>query len=198
VTDTTDLRTGAPLSDALLAVLPLVGEWAGLGIGAVASTGGGFAFRQHVTFAHDGRPFLVYESRSWLTDEDGHDIRPAFRESGFWRPGAGPDDLEVVTVSITGLAQLFVGTAGDQRWEIETTSIVGTPTARQVAGERRLYAISGDTLAYATELALTPDDYAPHLNATLQRVTAGSAAPAAGDAPDRSGSSPDSRPPAGR
>lgn len=170
MTDTTDLRVGAPLSDALLAVLPLVGEWAGRGIGAVASTGGGFAFRQQVTFAHDGRPFLAYESRSWLIDEDNNDIRPAFRESGFWRPGAGPDDLEVVTVSITGLTQLFVGTAGDQRWEITTTSIVSAPTARHVAGERRLYAISGDTLAYATELALTADDYAPHLNATLERV----------------------------
>jgi len=162
-----------PLSDELLAVLPLVGKWAGRGIGVVASTGAGFAFRQHVTFAHDGRPFLAYESRSWLTDDDDdRDIRPAFRESGFWRPGTGPDDLEVLTVSITGLAQLFVGTAGDGRWEIATTSIVGTPTAKQVAGERRLYAISGDTLAYATELALTPDEYTPHLNATLQRVKA--------------------------
>jgi hypothetical protein len=170
VTDTTDLRAGAPLSDALLAVLPLVGEWTGRGVGAVSSTGVGFTFRQHVTFAHDGRPFLAYESRSWLIDEQDRDIRPAFRESGFWRPGAGPDDLEVVTVSITGLTQLFVGTAGDQRWEIATTSIVSTPTAKQVAGERRLYAISGDTLAYATELALSPDKYTPHLNATLQRV----------------------------
>ena len=161
-----------PLSDELLAVLPLVGNWAGRGFGVVASTGAGFAFRQHVTFAHDGRPFLAYESRSWLIDDDDRDIRPAFRESGFWRPGAGPDDLEVLTVSITGLAQLFVGTAGDGRWEIATTSIVRTPTAKHVAGERRLYAISGDTLAYATELALTPDEYTPHLNATLQRVKA--------------------------
>jgi THAP4-like, heme-binding beta-barrel domain len=73
-------------------------------------------------------------------------------------------------VSITGLAQLFVGAAGARRWEIATTSIVSAPTAKQVAGERRLYAISGDTLAYATELALTPDEYTPHLNATLLRV----------------------------
>jgi len=170
VTDTTDLREGAPLHDALLALLPLVGTWAGTGGGVAPSSGEGFAFRQQVTFAHDGRPFLAYESRAWLVDTDGNDIRPAFRESGFWRPGAGPDDVEVVTSSITGLTLQFVGAAGDQRWEIATTSIVGTPTAKQVAGERRLYAISGDTLAYATELALTGDDYAPHLNATLQRA----------------------------
>lgn len=194
MSDTTDLRAGAPLSDALLAVLPLVGEWAGTGVGAVTSTGAGFAFRQHARFAHDGRPFLVYESRSWLIDEEGNDIRPAFRETGFWRPGTSPDDLEVVTVSITGLAQLFAGTAGDQRWDIATTSIASTPTAKNVAGERRLYAISGDTLAYATELALTPDDYTPHLNATLQRLTAGSVAPTRDGAPDRNGSSPDKGP----
>jgi len=169
VTDTTDLRAGAALHDALLALLPLVGTWAGSGAGVAPSSGEGFAFRQQVTFAHDGRPFLAYESRAWLVDADGNDIRPAFRESGFWRPGAGPDDVEVVTSSITGLTLQFVGAAGDQRWEIATTSIVGTPTAKQVAGERRLYAISGDTLAYATELAVT-DDYAPHLNATLQRA----------------------------
>ena len=169
MTDTTDLRAGAALHDALLALLPLVGTWAGSGAGVAPSSGEGFAFRQQVTFAHDGRPFLAYESRAWLVDADGNDIRPAFRESGFWRPGAGPDDVEVVTSSITGLTLQFVGAAGEQRWEIATTSIVGTPTAKQVAGERRLYAISGDTLAYATELAVT-DDYAPHLNATLQRA----------------------------
>ena len=169
MTDTTDLRAGAALHDSLLALLPLVGTWAGSGAGVAPSSGEGFAFRQQVTFAHDGRPFLAYESRAWLVDADGNDIRPAFRESGFWRPGAGPDDVEVVTSSITGLTLQFVGAAGDQRWEIATTSVVGTPTAKQVAGERRLYAISGDTLAYATELAVT-DDYAPHLNATLQRA----------------------------
>ena len=31
--DTTDLRAGAPLHDRLLALLPLVGEWVGEGIG---------------------------------------------------------------------------------------------------------------------------------------------------------------------
>lgn len=170
--DTTDLRSGAPLHDALLALLPLVGTWSGTGVGLVASSGEQFSFRQLARFAHDGRPFLAYDSRSWLTDADGNDIRPAFRETGFWRPGAGPDDIEVITVAITGLAQLFVGVAANLRWELATTTVVSTPTARDVAGERRLYAISGDALAYATELALPgpgEPEYAPHLNGTLRR-----------------------------
>jgi hypothetical protein len=170
VTDTTDLRHGAPLHDALLALLPLVGTWSGIGAGIKPSTGEGFAFRQQARFAHDGRPFLAYESRAWLVDAEGDDIRPAFRETGFWRPGAGPDDVEVVASSITGLTLLFTGVAGDQRWELATSSVISAPTAKDVAGERRLYAISGDTLAYATELAITPDSYAPHLNATLTRT----------------------------
>jgi hypothetical protein len=37
--DTADLRSGAPLNDALLALLPLVGVWRGTGRGVVASSG---------------------------------------------------------------------------------------------------------------------------------------------------------------
>jgi hypothetical protein len=69
--------------------------------------------------------------------------------------------------------ELLVGTAGDQRWELATASVSTTPTAKQVDGERRLYAVSGDSLAYATELALPGRDYAPHLNATLRRAPSG-------------------------
>ena len=47
-----------------------------------------------------------------------------------------------------------------------------TATARAVIGERRLYAVVGDTLAYATELA-TPDSdgFAPHLTASSTAST---------------------------
>ena len=168
--DTTDLRAGAPLHDALLALLPLVGVWAGTGAGVTPSSGDDFRYRQHVTFAHDGRPFLAYESRAWLIDADGADIRPAFRESGFWRPGAGPDDIEMVSASITGATELFAGTAGDQRWELATIALSTTPTAKPVGGEHRLYAITEGALGYATELALPGRDFVPHLNAKLQRV----------------------------
>ena len=100
--DTADLRSGAPIHDNLLALLPLVGMWRGSGTGVVASTGGEFSYGQQVSFVHDGRPFLAYESRAWLLDADGGVIRQAWRESGFWRPGAGPDDVEVVLASNTG------------------------------------------------------------------------------------------------
>jgi hypothetical protein len=167
--DSDDLRTGAPIHDALLALLPLVGRWRGAGIGVAPSSGEQFRYGQVVAVVHDGRPFLAYESRSWLTDEDGAMLRPAWRESGFWRPGAGPDDIELVLASNTGEALVFAGTAGDQRWELQTVVTAHAPTAKAVDGERRLYALRDDELVYVTELALAGAPYAPHLNAALTR-----------------------------
>jgi hypothetical protein len=167
--DTADLRIGAPLHDALLALLPLLGVWRGHGRGVVAATGAEFAYGQQVDIVHDGRPFLAYESRSWIVDDSGAVVRQAWRESGFWRPGAGPDDIELVIASNTGQALVFSGTAGDQRWELATVSAEHAPTAKDVTGERRLYAVRGDELSYATELAPAGQPYAPHLNARLVR-----------------------------
>jgi hypothetical protein len=168
--DTADLRSGAPIHDALLALLPLVGVWRGVGRGVVASTGAEFAYGQLASFVHDGRPFLAYESRSWLVDPTGAVIRQAWRESGFWRPGPGPDDVEVVLASNTGQALVFAGTAGDQRWDLASVAASHTPSAREVDGERRLYAIRDGALVYATDLAPAGQPYAPHLNARLERV----------------------------
>ena len=168
--DTTDLRSGAPLHDALLALLPLLGVWRGTGGGVVESTGARFRYGQQVTFSHDGRPFLAYEARSWLLDDDGAVIRQAWRECGFWRPGAGPDDIEAVIAANTGQSLLYTGVAGDRRWEIATAVATPAPTARVVDGERRLYGLVEDDLVYATELAPAGRPFAAHLNARLARA----------------------------
>jgi hypothetical protein len=167
--DTTDLRSGAPVHDALLAFVPLIGVWRGTGVGIAPATGEQFHFGQEIRFGHDGRPFVAYEARSWLLDSDGALIRLAWREAGFWRPGARGDDLEVVLASHTGEALVFTGTAGDDRWELATSSAVAAPTAKPVDGEKRLYALRGGQLVYVTELAPQGRPYAPHLNAELKR-----------------------------
>ena len=167
--DTADLRAGVPIHDSLLALLPLVGAWAGGGTG-VTPDGAHFAFGQRISFVHDGRPFLAYQSRAWLVDGDGTVIRGAWREAGFWRPGGGPDQLEVVLAANTGEALVYAGVAGDRTWEIATTSAQGTPTAKPIDQERRLYALVGEELGYASELAPAGRPMAPHLNARLTRV----------------------------
>jgi THAP4-like, heme-binding beta-barrel domain len=168
--DTSDLRAGVPVPDALLALLPLIGLWRGTGRGLAPTSGDEFSFGQQVSIVHDGRPFLAYESRSWLLDDAGAVVRQAWRESGFWRAGAGPDDVELVIASNTGQALMFAGVAGDQQWELTTLSAEHTPTAKAVDGERRLYAVRGAELSYATELAVGGRPYAPHLNGSLTRA----------------------------
>ncbi len=167
--DTTDLRVGPEINPALLAVLGLVGRWSGFGNGAKPATGEEFRYAQRVSFAHDGRPFLAYESRTWLLNPDGSVLRPAFRESGFLRMGSGQDELELVLATAVGIVEVFTGLAGDSRWELATDGVGFARSAKQVAGERRLYALRGEQLMYAQELALTEGDYRPHLNASLTR-----------------------------
>jgi len=168
--DTTDLRSGPPLHDGLLDVLPLVGAWAGEGTGSTPATGAEFRYAQRLSFSHDGRPFLTYDSRSWLLNPDGSVLRPAFRETGFLRPGAAEDRFELALVSAAGIIEIFTGVAGDRRWELASTAVGFTPTAKPVAGERRLYALTADNeLTYVAELALQPGQFQPHLNARLTR-----------------------------
>lgn len=167
--DTTDLRSGPEINQALLAVLPLVGTWAGFGVGLRPADQQEFRYAQRVSFAHDGRPFLSYESHTWLLDADGAVLRPAFRENGFLRVAGDGDDLELVLATGAGLVEVFAGRAGDRRWELATSSVAMTPTAKAVAGELRLYALTGETLAYVQELAIEAGEYRPHLNARLER-----------------------------
>ena len=170
LSDTFDLRSGPEISDALLALLPLVGRWVGHGTGVKPGSGEAFDYAQRVSFSHDGRPFLAYESHTWLLNDDGSVLRAAFRENGFLRPGWDDDSPELVLASAAGLIEVFAGLAGDRRWEFATSAVGYTPTAKAVSGERRLYALTADDqLAYVQELALQPGDYRPHLNATLTR-----------------------------
>ena|SRR5580765_1270216 len=167
--DTADLRDGEPIHDALLALLPLVGHWRGEGVGVRPSDSGRFRYGQRASFVHDGRPFLAYESRTWLLDDAGVVLRQAWRESGFWRAGAGADDVEVVLASNTGESLVFAGVAGDQRWDLATTSAVASRTAKPVDGEKRLYAVRDEELIYVTELALPGRPFTLHLQASLTR-----------------------------
>jgi len=169
--DTANLRLGPDLHEKCLGLLPLVGVWRGTGEVVYPTIDGPFHFGQQVTFAHDGRPFLTYEARSWLLGPDGEIIRPAARETGFWRP---QDDgsLEVLIAHNTGIIEMYFGPKGDMRsWEIETDAVMRTPSAKDVNGAKRLYGLvnQGD-LAYVDERAMMGQPMQPHLSALLHRV----------------------------
>jgi hypothetical protein len=168
--DTANLREGANLHDALLSVLPLVGVWRGEGEIVYPTIEGPFRFGQQITFAHDGRPFLVYEARSWLLNEAGEVIRPAAREQGFWRPQAD-DTIELLLTHNTGIVELYYGKPRTQTsWEFATDAVVRSASAKEVLGAQRLYGIVSGDLAYVEERAMVGQPMQPHASAHLKRV----------------------------
>lgn len=173
-TDTTDLREGPEIHQALLGLLPLVGVWEGTGTVVIPESGEELPYTQRITVAHDGRPFLLWQAQAWLMNPDGGVLRAASREQGFWRPGGDGtgtgDEVELVIALNTGIVEVFTGLAGDQKWDVATSEIGYTPSAKRPAGERRLLAIIEGDLFYVEELAMKPGEFRPHLNARLART----------------------------
>ena len=60
VPDTADVRSGPEVSEELLSILPLLGEWHGEGVlhGSAAGFDHDLRFGQWIRFSHDGHVFL--------------------------------------------------------------------------------------------------------------------------------------------
>jgi hypothetical protein len=163
------MELSADLPPALVPVAWLLGVWQGAGVGGYPTVPE-FRFGQEVVFAHDGRPFLSYTSRSWLLDEDGNEVRPLGREAGFWRPQ--PEGvLEVSLSHPTGYAELWLGTVDGPRVELRTDVVVRTSTAKDYSAGHRLYGLVEGDLAWAFDIAAMGHPLQPHLSARLKRAS---------------------------
>jgi hypothetical protein len=172
VPDTADVRSGPEVSQEILSVLPLLGEWHGEGVlnGAAAGSDKDLRFGQWIRFSHDGRGFLAYESRTWRLTDDGAIVGPDVRESGFWRP-RGQDDVELLVASPEGLVELYVGTARTTTsWELSTDVLARTPDAPDVSRAVRLYGIVDGALLYAIDRAGPDEELRPLMSARLERI----------------------------
>jgi THAP4-like, heme-binding beta-barrel domain len=168
VPDTVDVRSGPEVDDALLSVLPLLGEWHGEG--QAAGAGGDHRFGQWVRFSHDGRGFLAYESRTWRLTDDGKIVGPDVRESGFWRP-RGRDEVELLVAHPDGLVEIYVGSARTTTsWELTTDVVARTPDAPDVVRAVRLYGIVEGALMYAIDRAGPDEPLRPTMSARLERI----------------------------
>ena len=144
----------------------LVGTWRGLGVVGYPTIEEA-RYEQEVVFAHDGRPFLEYTSTSWLIDADGQRIRPSARETGWWRPGKEPRDVEVLLAHPTGIVEVYVGEVVFHKIELRTDVVARTETAKDVAALHRLYGLVEGDLAYAVDMAAVEQGLQPHLSARL-------------------------------
>jgi hypothetical protein len=172
VPDTADVRSGPEVSEEILSILPLLGEWHGEGVmgGAAAGSESDLRFGQWIRFSHDGRGFLAYESRTWRLTDDGAIVGPGVRESGFWRP-RGQDDVELLVTSPDGLVELYVGSARTTTsWELTTDVLARTPDAPDVSRAVRLYGIVDGALMYAIDRAGPDEQLRPLMSARLERI----------------------------
>ncbi|MBO0680158.1 FABP family protein [Mycolicibacterium sp. S2-37] len=173
--DTANLREGAGLNDALLALLPLVGVWRGEGEGR--DTHGDYRFGQQIVVSHDGGDYLNWEARSWRLTEGGDFDRIALRETGFWRFVDDPADpsesqaIELLLAHSAGYVELFYGRPLNQSsWELVTDALARSKSGVLVGGAKRLYGIiEGGDLAYVEERVDADGGLVPHLSARLAR-----------------------------
>ena len=171
--DTHDLRKGPDLHPALLGLLPFVGLWRGRGQGGFPEPED-FDFAQEIRISHDGRPFLTYESRAWLLDENSKPTGESVRELGFWRPvladGRPTDDMEATMITPTGVMELYLGRLTGTRLEMATDAIVRSPSGAEVTAGHRLFGIVEGALLYAQEMAAAGQGLPPRRWARLLRI----------------------------
>jgi THAP4-like, heme-binding beta-barrel domain len=155
----------------------LLGRWEGAGIGGYPTIES-FRFGQELSFTHNGKPFLIYTSRTWRLDDEGQIGPPLGTESGYWRPR--PDSqVEVMLAHPTGIVEIYLGEISGTRIEMATDVVARTATAKEVTAGHRLYGLvgsggpAGQDLAYAYDMAAVGQELQPHLSAQLKRVSYG-------------------------
>ncbi|MCF6387560.1 FABP family protein [Mycobacterium sp. MBM] len=173
--DTANLRAGADLNPALLALLPLVGVWRGEGEGRDGD--GDYRFGQQIIVSHNGGEYLNWDSRSWRLSEAGDYLAPDLRETGYWRFVNDPADvgetqaIELLLAHSAGFVELFYGAPLNQAsWELATDALARSKSGVLVGGAKRLYGIiEGGDLAYVEERVDADGGLVPHLSARLAR-----------------------------
>lgn len=155
----------APLHPLCEPVAFLLGTWEGEGKG-VYPTITSFEYREEARFWHVGKPFLVYQQRTWALD----DGRPLHTEMGYWRCGEG-GSLEVVLAHALGLAEIEEGRVDGNRIELRSTSMGRAGTAKAMDEISRVFEVDGDLLHYELSMAAVEMPLQNHLTAELRRKT---------------------------
>jgi len=152
-----------PIHPDLGRLADLLGDWHGDGDGQWAG-GEPFHYREWVSFAHNGKPFVSYAQRTRA--DDG---RPLHAETGFWR--AMPDGaVEIAMAHPIGVIEIELGHWEGSLLRLRTSRNECTPAAKLVTGLERDVELDGDVLRYRLRMATDGGETRPHLQAELRRV----------------------------
>ncbi|WP_018548457.1 FABP family protein [Streptomyces sp. LaPpAH-108] len=148
----------------------LLGNWVGAGVHDFPGSEK-CNFGQEVSFTHDGRDFLEYQSRTWVLDKEGNKVRPLESEAGFWRI----DAERKVTVTMTrddGVVEIWYGEMADKKPQIElaTDAVARTPEAPPYSGGKRLYGYVKSDLMWVGEKQTPEVELRPYMSAQLKKA----------------------------
>ncbi len=147
---------------------PLLGLWRGAGTGHYPTIDG-FAYREEIVVGHVGKPFLGYTQKT----RDAETGLPLHAEAGYLRP-VGLDALELVIAQPSGIVEIDEGPLtidGDVlSFDLNSSLVAGTPTAKSVVSVQRRVRIEGDTLRYDLFMAAVGQPHQHHLEAELHRI----------------------------
>jgi hypothetical protein len=159
--------TNPGLHPDLEALAPLLGSWAGQGVGKYPTIQP-FEYFEEVIFSHVGKPFLAYAQKTKAVT----DGKPLHAETGYLRVPR-PGHVELVLAHPSGVTEIEVGTysiSGDViEIEMSTTAIGLAPTAKEVTGLSRSFRIDRDELSYSVRMGAVGQSLQDHLAAVLHR-----------------------------
>ena len=156
------------LPPALAPLAWLIGEWEGAGVVGYPTIESAH-FGQEISVTHDGRPFLEWQSRTWLLDEEGNKVRPLARELGFWRPLEN-NEVELLLTHPTGIVEMYHGTTSPAKIELRTDSVVRSPHAKEYNAAARMYGLVNSILMWVMDMAAVGQPLQSHVSAELKRV----------------------------
>ena len=142
----------------------LLGTWRGQGEGTWGD-GEPFTFGEELTFEHVGDPFLLYEQRSWVLEDDA----PVHFERGFLRR-APSGRIELVLAHPLGVAEVAEGLLDGATVSLATTAVALTATGSPVTDLRRAIQVDGDVLTYELHMATAKVPLLSHIRSRLVRT----------------------------
>jgi len=160
------------LPPALAPLAWLIGRWEGAGVVGYP-TMESVRFGQEIVCSHDGRPFLQWQSRTWLLDDDGNLVRPLATEVGFWRPiekQADGTNVEFLLAHPTGYVEMYAGTAEPAKIEIRTDGVMRSPLAKDYSAAHRMYGYVNSNLMWVMDMTAMGHPLTSHVSAELKRV----------------------------
>ncbi|GAB3490890.1 heme-binding beta-barrel domain-containing protein [Flexivirga lutea] len=148
----------------------LLGRWEGTGVAGYPGLPT-VNFAQEISCTHDGRPFLRWETRSWVIDDDGNRGDPFETELGFWRP-LPEAEVELLLSHPTGVTELYYGRTEPAKAELRTDGVLRSPDAREYSAAHRLYGYVQGGLMWATDMAALGQPLQSYASAQLTRAAA--------------------------